>query len=145
MLLVLLVLCSLANGLVCSYACDDPVCQPNCQAVCSNPVCQISCTDPAYCYPLRCRTECSGPFNETMCPMCETRCDPLNCFLEGNRTQYNGCGVLCEAPACGWGCSKPTNCRAPRCELQCQAPSCQYSGASGGIVASLGILLLLLI
>jgi hypothetical protein len=122
------------TGLECRWACDDPVCHPICYTKCALPLCQASCTSPHIClYQPNCRVRCPlYLLVENSCPACETVCDPLPCGGD--------CSPLCEATSCSWECSKPTDCRYPRCELQCEAPAC----SSNGNILGIGFILLLI-
>ena len=115
---VLLSFFTLSSGLVCSYLCDNPICEPVCQAVCAPANCSTVCTSPAYCYAVNCYTTCPNMTYNGACPNCETHCSPLTCIPSGT------CQVECTQPSCGWKCSKPSNCPQPRCELQCEQPVC---------------------
>lgn len=113
-------------GTECRYLADDPVCKSVCTSKCSKPKCTYVCGDGdigAVCTP-SCHVHC---FNDTLpaevCPMCETRCDPLRC--RGNTT---ACEPLCEPTQCAWKCRKPTakECPPPRFELMCEKPTCEF-------------------
>jgi len=110
-----------SNGLSCSYACDNPTCEPNCRALCDAPVCEVVCVDPAHvrtCSRPSCRTQCpSDQLVTEGCPTCETVCLALECAHEG-------CTVQCAPTNCNWECMTPTNCPRPQCVLQCEQPAC---------------------
>ncbi len=101
------------------------------------------CPTSLNCAPPSCRTRCTAdpPTDEevnTMCPACETVCDPPVCVSSAGT-----CQPLCEAPQCGWQCRKPRDDECPPliCERQCELPSCEYSGATK-LGMSVGCLLL---
>lgn len=120
-----------STGLVCSWLCDDPVCEPTCEAECSQPVCNTTCSGggiaPCNIGP-SCGTVCApAPANAVAnsCPVCNVLCNPLPAV-----PQCSGCNVLCAQITCAWRCRKPTNCPAPLCELQCEQPACGVSFAA---------------
>jgi len=111
----------------CRWACDDPICQTDCQPVCELPICSYTCaTSNALCQAPTCKTICQTALNSSVgdtCPLCETDCKQLTCAPRNAQ-----CQVLCEAPACHWYCAKPkigASCAAPRCELVCERPACE--------------------
>ena len=126
-MLFLLIVVATATVPLCRWACDDPVCEAECIARCDPVACEIHCegADAATCKRPRCRVDCravdeSDP--SSAAPECETKCDPVQC-----RPSNASCSILCEAPVCGWQCSKPRLCRAPRCELHCERPAAEFS------------------
>lgn len=123
----------------CRYACDDPTCPAVCRHICLEPRCEIQCTNStnAYCNPPNCRVNCPivDQSESDSCPFCETVCDPPQCMPLNAE-----CQPLCEATQCFWQCEKPRNCPKPRCELVCERPACEYSGSSGILKLSLGVL-----
>jgi len=140
----------------CRWLCDDPVCPAVCVPDCLPPVCarclNHTLPDPPYynltCRPTqRCHVTCPpDQCNADMCPACETTC-PTEGLCQNE--PVDECIVLCEAPQCGWRCSKPLNCPKPRCELQCEEPACAVSGGvtttNSPISISLSLLLPLLL
>jgi hypothetical protein len=119
----------------CSWVCDAPICPAVCEARCEPPVCNTNC--PATCNPPICFNLCSGVNQSAVdaCPTCETSCLPLQC-----NPVNASCQILCQAPSCGWYCSKPSlsACPAPICQLQCEQAFCE----SSGIRLSVGLLFL---
>lgn len=98
----------------CSWMCDDPVCNAECKAV-TTPLCECSDAN----YTPDCHLECAPDACESIaCPPCQTICDPSSC--PGT--------ISCQEAISKWACRKPSNCPAPKCELQCQAPTCSYTG-----------------
>jgi hypothetical protein len=111
---------------MCSWQCDDPRCNAECEPICEAPTCQVvSPPVPSHsvmrhgksaepdceivCPPDQCSAD--------MCPQCETRCQPLV-------DACDGCVIQCEQPVCSWVCRMPTTCPKPTCVLQCELPSC---------------------
>lgn len=102
-------------ALSCSWACDDPTCEPECKpfwetipCTCSNPGVEPVCT-----------VSCQTPYVFDACPVCEIQCQ-----------MSSACGdILCGQLVTSWACRKPSNCPSPTCELSCEPPSCPYSGS----------------
>ncbi len=145
-LLLFFISCAFAQSLNCTYMCDDPVCSAICTPKCLSPNCTVSGCPPSQCDPPTCFTQCAPLGNQSItdtCPMCETVCFPLRCSPASS-----SCVVLCEAPACGWNCRKPTKEECPiNCEINCERPACEFSGSSFihpslGFIALLSILFL---
>jgi hypothetical protein len=122
---------------LCLWACDVPVCHAVCSPACGTPQCE-RCVNGTGCQRTdACRVQCpDGPPDTTMCPQCEVQCPNLCAGTPG-------CEVLCQAVECGWRCVKPTNCRAPRCQLQCERPACELISSASRYTYSLFLPLLL--
>lgn len=107
---------------VCSWICDNPICDAIVEPVCELPNCTVICQgeqNPSNCLQRSCHIECpEDSCSLDSCPMCETICMSPIC-----PESYN-CVAMCEPTSCSWSVHKPRVCPRPQCELVCEQPAC---------------------
>jgi len=118
----------------CTWKCDSPKCDEDCEPVCQAPKCEtrcagistagcsMECTKP-HCAVMCAKTMCSGGG----CPECATKCSEPQCNLKCPKSK--ACKNVCEQPRCEWKCKAPLHCPKPKCQMFCETPKKCHSAS----------------